>query len=47
MGDDEGGGNSGDPRYVWLRNTVKQHFSHINEAKFEKTWDNEEQMYVL
>jgi hypothetical protein len=43
MGDEEKG-LYGDVRHQWIRSTVKQHFSHINEAKFDKIWDTPEQM---
>jgi hypothetical protein len=43
MGDDDEK-RSSDPRYDWIRTTVQQHFVHINEAKFDKSWDTEEQL---
>ena len=35
MGDDEEKGSNENPTTKWIRDTVRHHFIHINETKFD------------
>jgi hypothetical protein len=41
---DEGEQRVADPKFDWIKNTIRQNFIHINEQKFDKAYDTEEQM---